>query len=132
MSRTSKYRGHKTRWVRGDWCYVDTGKPIATGRLLVAAGELTADRPCGRCGLNRTKEGHDGCLGTLPGPVAEACCGHGTPDMAYISYRNHSRLAGVDAMRVFKELGVGSDGYDDAEYKLRLKVRPPTFGEPGA
>lgn len=119
MSRTSQYRGHKTRWVRGEWQFVDIGDSIYN------------PRPCGRCGLDRTDdrngdrneyEGHDGCLGTLGDGVTEACCGHGT-GKAYISYSNGSRLVDVDAMKRFKELGVGPDGYDDEEYKLRLRMR---------
>lgn len=33
-------------------------------------------RPCTRCEKYPTKEGHDACLGTLPG-IKYACCGHG-------------------------------------------------------
>lgn len=40
---------------------------------------------CNRCGRKRTKEGHDPCLGTLPG-VANACCGHGAE--GYINFEN--------------------------------------------
>lgn len=32
-------------------------------------------RKCPHCGKSVTKEGHDGCLGTLPN-VKYACCGH--------------------------------------------------------
>lgn len=32
---------------------------------------------CRHCQMERTPEGHDPCLGTLPG-VQYACCGHGT------------------------------------------------------
>jgi len=31
---------------------------------------------CKHCGLNRTEQGHDGCIGELTG-VMNACCGHG-------------------------------------------------------
>ncbi|MHB8896921.1 MAG: hypothetical protein ACYC99_17340 [Candidatus Geothermincolia bacterium] len=38
-------------------------------------------RPCKRCGRPPTPEGHDACLGHLPG-VRSACCGHGvTPGL---------------------------------------------------
>ena len=41
---------------------------------------------CGKCKKGPTKEGHDGCLGTLPGPIMNACCGHGSDSQAYIQY----------------------------------------------
>lgn len=44
------------------------------------------DRPCPHCGLLPTPEGHDGCLGTLPG-VRFACCGHGI-HRGYIQFTN--------------------------------------------
>lgn len=42
-------------------------------------------RPCPHCGKLPTPEGHDGCLGTLPG-VSYACCGHG--GRGYIKFEN--------------------------------------------
>jgi hypothetical protein len=63
----STHRGHIiVESTDGVWVYADTGKPIRA--------EL--DRPCGYCGKPNTPEGHDACLGTLPG-VMNACCGHG-------------------------------------------------------
>jgi len=41
---------------------------------------------CAICKLTPTPEGHDGCLGTLPGPIMNACCGHGRDSQAYIQY----------------------------------------------
>lgn len=40
---------------------------------------------CNHCGLNRTKQGHDGCIGTLPN-VMNACCGHGQNSVAYVQF----------------------------------------------
>ncbi len=40
---------------------------------------------CGHCNLKRTKEGHDGCIGTLKG-VMNACCGHGETKVAYVQF----------------------------------------------
>ena len=40
---------------------------------------------CGKCKKGPTKEGHDGCLGTLPG-VMNACCGHGDINDAYVMF----------------------------------------------
>lgn len=41
-------------------------------------GEIAHDspRPCPQCGMLQTPEGHDPCLGTIPGAMS-ACCGHG-------------------------------------------------------
>lgn len=38
---------------------------------------------CDKCKLTYGKEGHDACLGTLPG-VMNACCGHGNVKYAYV------------------------------------------------
>jgi hypothetical protein len=40
---------------------------------------VSIEKPCIKCGKMPTKEGHDACLGTLPGVIA-ACCGHGVED----------------------------------------------------
>lgn len=40
---------------------------------------------CGNCGLHRTKQGHDGCIGELEG-VMNACCGHGQDSVAYVQF----------------------------------------------
>ena len=73
--------------VAGAWRYVGTGG-------------LVSDNPdpvCGQCGSMKTPEGHDGCLGTLPG-VANACCGHGRESEAYVSLSDGRRLAGREAV----------------------------------
>jgi hypothetical protein len=49
------------------WRYLDTGEPA------------DVERPCVRCGQMPTPEGHDACLGTVPG-VKAACCGHGVTE----------------------------------------------------
>lgn len=43
-------------------------------------------RPCPKCNQLPTPEGHDACLGQLPG-VEYACCGHGV-SQGYISFTN--------------------------------------------
>jgi hypothetical protein len=43
---------------------------------------------CNHCEIPATTEGHDGCLGTLPCNVKNACCGHGNPELAYIQFSN--------------------------------------------
>ena len=62
---TSYQRGHVIffDWHHWIWCYED-GVPASI------------ERSCVRCGNMPTSEGHDACLGELPG-VEYACCGHG-------------------------------------------------------
>lgn len=59
-------RGHKIQFdkQRQIWVWSDT---------LI---EIDDSRPCKRCGSLPTPEGHDACLGEIPGLIA-ACCGHG-------------------------------------------------------
>jgi len=47
--------------------------------------------PCKLCGKPRTPEGHDACLGELPGVVG-ACCGHGKE--GYIEFENGTTIYG--------------------------------------
>lgn len=56
-------RGHRIDLIDGKWLYTD-------GR------EWDESRPCPRCGLMPTPEGHDACLGHIPG-MHSVCCGHG-------------------------------------------------------
>lgn len=72
----NQLRGHPIHTVAGVWYFTDTGEPTA---------DNWKERPCGHCGLPDTPEGHDGCLGTLPG-VMNACCGHGRIDEAYVQF----------------------------------------------
>lgn len=53
---------------------------------------------CKKCKKGPTEEGHDGCLGALPGPVMNACCGHGNDRQAYIQYWDGKRIAGHEAI----------------------------------
>jgi hypothetical protein len=52
---------------------------------------------CHKCKLPPSPEGHDGCLGTLPGPIMNACCGHGSDRQAYIQYWGGNRISGKNA-----------------------------------
>jgi len=53
---------------------------------------------CAKCGKPTTKDGHDGCLGTLPEDVVmNACCGHGNDRQAYIQYWDKSDVRGKPA-----------------------------------
>ena len=65
---------------------------------------------CKHCGLNRTEQGHDGCIGELIG-VMNACCGHGEVEHAYVQF-NHSNykeepnkilLQGEKALKYIKQ-----------------------------
>lgn len=53
------------------WRYADNDE------IYISDGKH--ERPCKRCGKMCTEEGHDACLGTIPG-VYSACCGHGVGD----------------------------------------------------
>jgi len=53
---------------------------------------------CKKCKKGPTEEGHDGCLGTLPGLIMNACCGHGNDSQSYIQYWSGKRIAGDEAI----------------------------------
>lgn len=56
-------------------------------------GEVFDDkRPCTKCNEPPTPEGHDACLGELPG-VEAACCGHGVEE-GYIKFKNGLTIRG--------------------------------------
>lgn len=63
---------------------------------------------CEKCKKPPTKEGHDGCLGTLKGEIMNACCGHGKNSQAYIQYWNGKRIAGNEAIAEQKRLILGT------------------------
>ena len=77
-------RGHLMYFDGHQYRYVDTDTPT-----------VGAHRPCGHCGLEDTPEGHDACLGTLPG-VTNACCGHGSSAESYIIFDNGIVVRGFD------------------------------------
>lgn len=74
-------KGYKRGWPivfrDNKWIYADTGE------------SAKIERPCVRCGKMPTPEGHDACLGILPG-VRWACCGHGV-EKPYVIYKNESK-----------------------------------------
>lgn len=53
---------------------------------------------CAKCKKGPTEEGHDGCLGTLAGPIMNACCGHGNDSQAYIQYWDGVQIDGAEAI----------------------------------
>lgn len=72
MTTRSWFRGHEVRWIEAEkcWVYADDGSPTEI------------ERQCKRCGRPPTAEGHDACLGEIPG-VTAACCGHGVLNAEY-------------------------------------------------
>lgn len=90
MGRRSHFRGHpiiclsETEENDGieQWVYEDTKTPVEGN-----------PRSCGHCGRDDTIDGHDGCLGILPG-VKNACCGHGTQKESYIQFTNGVSVKG--------------------------------------
>lgn len=72
----SKLRGHPIIRRNGVWLYKDTLWPTASS---------WQERSCGHCHKTSTPEGHDGCIGKIPG-VKNACCGHGEVQEAYIQF----------------------------------------------
>lgn len=63
---------------------------------------------CEKCGKGPTQEGHDGCLGTLPGDIMNACCGHGNNKQAYIQYWSGKDIRGDLAVAEQKRLIMAS------------------------
>ncbi len=87
-------RGHDIEIRDGKWVYRDDGSLVSDG---------WRGRPCGKCGEYQTPEGHDPCLGTLPG-VRNACCGHGIEAEAYVQLVNGDRVEGKEALLLATEL----------------------------
>ncbi|SET42081.1 hypothetical protein SAMN05216389_1116 [Oceanobacillus limi] len=90
----SYLRGHEIEQVNGEWVYVDTKEPTE---------ETWQQRACGHCHKHATTEGHDACLGTLPG-VMNACCGHGQDDEAYVQFLDTSIIRGCDSLEIMNIL----------------------------
>jgi len=80
---TGQHRGHMIFWDEetGDWRYLDD-KSLAD-----------YERPCTQCNKMPTPEGHDACLGHIPG-VLNACCGHGA-EPGYIQWEECSEVVTI-------------------------------------
>lgn len=89
-----KLRGYEIVEKDNAYYFKDTGEPTV---------ETWKDRPCGHCGKHNTPEGHDACLGTLPG-VMNACCGHGGSNDPYVQMPNGTIYRNEDALNKIKEL----------------------------
>ena len=81
----------------------------------ISKGRVNSDF-CFHCASNCTPDGHDACLGKLPYPVMNACCGHGDSAKAYVQidhskYKddpNAARLSGLDAVEYLEKLKEGN------------------------
>lgn len=98
MSATSTWHAHKIYFVvdTQTWHFEATGQKVSDN----------PDIKCGHCQLEPTPEGHDGCLGTLPG-VMNACCGHGDDSAAYVQFPDGSCVRGIDAAKALLGLQAG-------------------------
>jgi len=77
----SYLNGNKIKYVSGAWFYEDNSHV-----------NLNSIKPCPKCGKTPTSEGHDACIGNLPG-VSYACCGHGN-HRGYIQFTNGITIRG--------------------------------------
>ena len=78
-------------------------------------------KPCVRCGRMPTTDGHDACLGTIPG-IRNACCGHGLDD-PYIQFENGC-ISTVDGLYTWKiHIHAYKLKYDDPLYILPREER---------
>jgi len=94
MTAHGMLRGYDILFIDGRCVFRDTMEPTV---------ETWEQRPCGKCGLHNTPEGHDACLGTLPG-VKNACCGHGNVGAAFIQYSDDRYVQGQDALEQIEKL----------------------------
>lgn len=90
-------RGHPIYWDGHQFLYLDDNTRTVGN-----------PRGCAACKLPDREDGHDACLGELPG-VMNACCGHGDVGEAYIQYPNGHSLRGALAL---KELGKKAEERD--------------------
>jgi len=88
-----RHRGHSISELGGVWVYDADGVPVASD----------PERACGACGLDNTPDGHDGCLGQLPG-VMNACCGHGRSSDAYVQLPDRTVVSGEESISLITRL----------------------------
>ena len=85
--KKDKFRGHEIEHNGTEWIYSDNKQSTV---------DTWESRPCGHCGQHNTVEGHDACLGTLPG-VINACCGHGNDNESYVQYKCGKVVSKINA-----------------------------------
>jgi hypothetical protein len=93
MNKHYTHRGHSIIFVSRKWVYADTNQEVSKNK----------NRDCGYCGKSNTKNGHDGCLGELPG-VINACCGHGNIQECYVMFSDKKIIRGWQAMEYIKKV----------------------------
>ena len=88
--KTSKIRGNEVYFDDNinKWRYGSDDSIVTT--------QYDTSHPCGNCGKDYTKEGQDGCLGTLIG-VKNACCGHGDVSECYVQFLDGECIRDKDA-----------------------------------
>ncbi len=89
----NKYRGHKIEEKNKGWVFSGTRKLVRTMKNI----------KCGYCNQSLTKDGHDNCLGKLPG-LMNACCGHGDIDEMYIQFLDGVCINGKEAFIIIEKL----------------------------
>ncbi len=92
MACRSMWFGHEIEEIDGEWVFSNTNKPT-----------IGSDPLCGYCHEHQTIEGHDACLGTLPG-VKNACCGHGQIADAYVQMLDGGWEQGRTAIKLIISL----------------------------
>lgn len=79
---------------KGEWLYQDTNELVTT--------ESMATKPCTKCHIKPTTDGHDACIANLPG-VQYACCGHGIEGHDYVKVNDGRRLSLDEYYKEFKK-----------------------------
>ncbi len=87
-------RGNKIIKIGEQWFFADNHEPVDT---------TWETKPCAKCTKGPTPEGHDHCLGTLPG-LMNACCGHGSERSAYVQFLDGVSIHGPSATIILEEL----------------------------
>jgi hypothetical protein len=78
--------------------------------------------PCKYCGKYKTFEGHDGCISELIG-IANACCGHGNINEAYVQFLDGTVIKGKDAVLLQAILKRNSINYNDINTKKEERFK---------
>jgi hypothetical protein len=91
----SHWRGWPIEWDGTRWLFSDDKTPVP--------GYGGQFRPCKKCGAVMNDHEADKCLGQLPG-VRNACCGHGVPSQAYISFHSGLIIEGFSVTQDAQEV----------------------------